>query len=57
MKILRGIRRVHGSFLQETKTKEETCLHGNVWEITGTADAVCRKEKVFQVPGKAWMLR
>ena len=30
MKILRGIRRVHGSFLQETKTKEETSLHGNV---------------------------
>ena len=32
MKILRGIRRVHGGFLQEIQTEANICLHGNAWE-------------------------
>lgn len=40
-------------FLQETQAKVKTCLHGNAWEvIAGTAEAVCRTEKVYPMLGK-----
>lgn len=57
MKILRGIRRVRGGFYRKHRQKRRHAYMEMHERITGTADAVCGKEKVFPVPGKARMLR